>query len=303
VGRFHRFRPYGSALTALAGFAALLYGLFASGLGTAEVLLLMLGGALLIFIGVALFSSHIVKPVARASSPVGIAALMLFFLFVFPFWIFPYWALRYAFFGPGRSPYRLAAFLAVLLNPIVGLVVLCMWLRALVSRWSPEWPIEFPTPDPDTQIAAIASANARRNPQRTASTAAALMIGLALVTLVGVLAAGIIETFKGAVNDLWKNADYAITAQNNFSPISVTAADAVAKADGVKAVGSVRTGEVAAFGKAIFATAVTPEASQMLASTGRRGRTSSSRSSAPTARSSTTATPTTITSRSARPSS
>ena len=37
----------------------------------------------------------------------------------------------------------------------------------------------------------LARDNARRNPQRTASTAAALMIGLALVTLVAVLAAGI----------------------------------------------------------------------------------------------------------------
>ena len=38
---------------------------------------------------------------------------------------------------------------------------------------------------------ALARDNARRNPQRTASTAAALMIGLALVTLVATLAAGI----------------------------------------------------------------------------------------------------------------
>ena len=36
----------------------------------------------------------------------------------------------------------------------------------------------------------------QRNPQRTASTAAALMIGLALVTLVATLAAGIIKPFK-----------------------------------------------------------------------------------------------------------
>ena len=34
-----------------------------------------------------------------------------------------------------------------------------------------------------------------RNPARTASTAAALMIGLALVTAVGVLAAGLKSTF------------------------------------------------------------------------------------------------------------
>ena len=41
---------------------------------------------------------------------------------------------------------------------------------------------------------ALAQDNARRNPQRTASTASALMIGLALVTLVAVLAAGIVSS-------------------------------------------------------------------------------------------------------------
>ena len=68
---------------------------------------------------------------------------------------------------------------------------------------------------------ALARDNARRNPQRTASTAAALMIGLALVTLVATLAAGITTTFRGAVNDIFV-ADYAITAQNNYSPIPVS---------------------------------------------------------------------------------
>ena len=70
----------------------------------------------------------------------------------------------------------------------------------------------------------LARENTQRNPQRTASTASALMIGLALVTLVTLLAAGIITTFKSAVDDLWKNADYAVTAQNNFSPIPVSVA-------------------------------------------------------------------------------
>src|SRR5262249_4463078 len=49
----------------------------------------------------------------------------------------------------------------------------------------------------------LARDNSQRNPQRTASTASALMIGLALVTLVAVLAAGITSSFRGAVNDLW----------------------------------------------------------------------------------------------------
>jgi putative ABC transport system permease protein len=191
-GRFHRYRGVGAALTALLGFAALLYGLFGSGLGTTQVLIWMGLGALLIFLGVALFSSHLVPPLVS------------------------------------------------------------------VLGW------------PATKIGGAAGTlardNSRRNTQRTASTASALMIGLALVTLVATLAAGIITTFKGAVNDLWKgsDSDYAITAQNNFSPIPVAAADAAAKAPGVEAVMNVRTGEVRAFGKTIFATAVDPTASRLI---------------------------------------
>ena len=65
VGRFHRYRGIAAAATALVGFAALLYGLFGSGLGTTQVLLWMGVGAFLIFVGVALFSSHLVVPMAR----------------------------------------------------------------------------------------------------------------------------------------------------------------------------------------------------------------------------------------------
>ena len=103
----------------------------------------------------------------------------------------------------------------------------------------------------------LARDNARRNPQRTASTAAALMIGLALVTLVATLAAGITQSFRGSVNDIFKG-DYAITAQNNYSPIPIDAAEAAARAPGVLGSGSVRTGDALIFGDAEFATAVDP---------------------------------------------
>ena len=109
----------------------------------------------------------------------------------------------------------------------------------------------------------LAQENAQRNPQRTASTASALMIGLALVTLVATLAAGITSTFTNAVEDLWSGADYAITAQNNFSPLPASVADAVEESPGVEAVGNVRTGEAQAFGDTFFATAVNPEAESM----------------------------------------
>jgi putative ABC transport system permease protein len=112
----------------------------------------------------------------------------------------------------------------------------------------------------------LARDNARRNPQRTASTAAALMIGLALVTLVATLAAGITQTFRGAVDDLWRtsDSDYGITAQNNFSPIPIAASQAVREVEGVEAVMDVRTGEALAFGKAFFATGIDPTGRELI---------------------------------------
>jgi putative ABC transport system permease protein len=87
----------------------------------------------------------------------------------------------------------------------------------------------------------LARGNAMRNPARTASTASALMIGLALVTLVAVLAAGLKSTFEGSINELF-HGDYALTATNNFSPISTASAEAVAKVPGVEVVSGVRAG-------------------------------------------------------------
>jgi putative ABC transport system permease protein len=120
------------------------------------------------------------------------------------------------------------------------------------------WSLGWPATKIGGTAGALARDNARRNPQRTASTAAALMIGLALVTLVAMLAAGITASFRGSVNKIWTNADYAITAQNNFDPIPVAAANAVARAPHVEAVANVRTGDARAFGKNFFATAVNP---------------------------------------------
>ena len=89
------------------------------------------------------------------------------------------------------------------------------------------------------------------------------MIGLALVTLVATLAAGITRTFEDAVNDIFVG-DFAITAQNNFSPIPTEAADAAAQVPGVTAVGNVRTGETLVQGDVRFTTAVDEQASEVI---------------------------------------
>jgi putative ABC transport system permease protein len=187
--RWARFRLPAAIVLTLLGFGGLLAGLFVPNLGTGQILLYMLGGALLVFIGVALLSVRLIGPLA--------------------------------------------------------------------------WTLGWPASKFGGVAGMLARDNSRRNPQRTASTASALMIGLALVTLVSLLAAGIVSSFRGAVKDIWRNADYAVTAQNNFDPIPIAASEAVKKTPGVTEVADVRAGEALAFGNKIAVTAVNPPAANV----------------------------------------
>jgi putative ABC transport system permease protein len=92
----------------------------------------------------------------------------------------------------------------------------------------------------------LARDNAMRNPHRTATTAAALMIGIALVTVVAVLGAGIRSSFDEALHSQ-VNSDYVVTAPDGFAPFSAGAADKLAKEPGVTAA-SIREDQVKAFG-------------------------------------------------------
>jgi putative ABC transport system permease protein len=262
--RFARFRTAGAvALTAI-GFAALLYGLFRDGLDTTQLLIWMGVGALTIFLGVALFSARIARPLAGAVSPIGKWVVALLSALVWPFFTLPFWLLRYGAFTPASVGRRVLVLVGgTLLNPLLALVVLVMWLRTKVTRWRPEWPMEFPGVLPDPTMTRVGTKNTQRNPQRTAATASALMIGIAIVTLVAVLASGITTTFRDAVEDLFTS-DYAITAQNNFSPIPTSAAEAAAEAPGVEAIAGVRAGDGRVYGDTTFVTAVDPDIGEVL---------------------------------------
>jgi putative ABC transport system permease protein len=96
----------------------------------------------------------------------------------------------------------------------------------------------------------LALRNSQRNPVRTARTAAALMIGLALVTLVATLGAGM----RGAAEDSLDNivdADYVLTSENGYSTFPAAAGDALAAVEGVKVASSVRSDNAKAFGQDI----------------------------------------------------
>src|SRR6185295_16450982 len=110
-----------------ASVAAIAAGVFAGGLSGLLVALLVGGGLIALFIGIALAAPHLVTPLARL---IG-------------------W--------PARRTGGVAA--------------------------------------------ELAEANSARNPGRTASTAAALMIGLTLVTVVAVLGAGLRSSVQNAVTD------------------------------------------------------------------------------------------------------
>jgi putative ABC transport system permease protein len=89
----------------------------------------------------------------------------------------------------------------------------------------------------------LARDNSTRNPSRTASTASALMIGLALVTFVAIFGQGVRRSFEDAVNQLFI-ADYAVTSTNTFTPIDVAAGKALIGQPGVSDLTAIRAGSV-----------------------------------------------------------
>ncbi|MGI8606468.1 MAG: ABC transporter permease, partial [Gaiellaceae bacterium] len=182
--RFSPFVPYVAITVIAIGIAALALAMFKDELGTAPRLLSIAGGVLALFTGVAMISSHLVKPLAS----------------------------------------------------ILG------------------WPAQRV----GGAAGRLAKGNSMRNPGRTASTAAALMIGVALVTFIGVLANGMKESNRGAIEDQIK-ADYVVTAQDGYSPFVTGAADALGDSSEAELVTSVRAelGKIA--GSAQYVTGIDPD--------------------------------------------
>ena len=164
--RLSPFVPY--IAVAVIGLSLFLlgYSMFKDDLDTASRLLAIAGGVILLFIGVAMISSRLVRPLAA----------------------------------------------------IVGLPA-----RAIGGA-----------------AGKLARGNSVRNPGRTASTAAALMIGIALVTFVAVLANGMKASNREAIEDQVA-ADYVVTAQDGFTPFVAAAGDAIAGSPDAEVVANVRS--------------------------------------------------------------
>ena len=89
------------------------------------------------------------------------------------------------------------------------------------------------------------------------------MIGLALVTLVAMLATGIRASFFGAVDKIFV-ADYAVTAENNFDLIPTAIGQALQKVPGVHDVVGVRVGDMRVFGNEEHALAASTRAASKI---------------------------------------
>jgi putative ABC transport system permease protein len=97
-------------------------------------------------------------------------------------------------------------------------------------------------------VGALAKQNAIRNPVRTARTAGALMIGLALVTVVATLGAGLTATDRNAL-EKQIGGHYVLTSENGYDPFTAAAGTAAARAPGVVTSSDVRSDKALVDGK------------------------------------------------------
>jgi putative ABC transport system permease protein len=133
--------------------------------------------------------------------------------------------------GSGRG------LLALGVGTLVGLLGVAGFAPALVGGLAKL--VGFPARTIGGPAGQLASGNAVRNPARTASTAAALMIGLALVSFVAVLGKGLHGSVDHAVRQQ-VSADWVISSRNGWSAFTAAAGSAAEKTPGIMRSTSIR---------------------------------------------------------------
>ena len=93
-----------------------------------------------------------------------------------------------------------------------------------------------------TAVGRMAVRNAQRDRRRTAATAGALMVGLALVTMIGVLGSSAGRSIEATLSDVIR-ADYVVTS-TTFQPFPTEVVAAVEAVDGVGVVSRVGTAPI-----------------------------------------------------------
>src|SRR4051812_1922405 len=109
----------------------------------------------------------------------------------------------------------------------------------------------------------MARRNAMRNPGRTASTAAALMIGIALVVFSAVLGNGMRESSTSGISHTVK-ADHVLVGQDGWSEIDPAATRAAASVPGVAAATGVVEDQAKAFGDKLSVDGLQPAVTDVL---------------------------------------
>lgn len=148
---------------------------------------------------------------------------------------------------------------AVLLLLAVGCLVLFVGVASISSRLVKPLAaiLGWPAGRLGGAAGRLARENSVRNPGRTAVTASALMIGLALVTFVAVLGQGLRDSVGNAVDETVR-AEYVVTADDGFSPITPEAATTLASQPGVVAASGVREDTARIFGGDVSVDGVDP---------------------------------------------
>ena len=103
----------------------------------------------------------------------------------------------------------------------------------------------------------LARENSQRNPSRTAITAAALMIGLALIAFVTVFASGLSSSVNKVVDDSLPG-EITLQGPGGFQPFSPLAVQEVRQVEGVEAASGVRYASVKADGETTQISSVDP---------------------------------------------
>jgi putative ABC transport system permease protein len=110
----------------------------------------------------------------------------------------------------------------------------------------------------------LAQQNAMRNPRRTSSTAAALMIGLTLVVSMGVFASSLKASFGGILDDSTKAQLFISPSSSQAEGFSPEATAAVADVPGVKAVSALGFGQARINGAEQFYSSIDPATAAQL---------------------------------------
>lgn len=228
-----RRRVIGGAVILAIGLILLGIGLFGSG-SVSGVLTALAVGAIFMFVGVALLSvlfagpivSVLGKPAVLGGALLGLGLLLIVLTFSI---------------GDG-APSGVLSIITFVPKMIVSVVAVIVGLSIIATNSRGGKPVGLGGSGASLE-GRMATRNAARSPQRTAATATALTIGIALISTVGTVGESIKASFSDSL-DAGVQADlfiYDIETGSNFSP---ELAQEVRGVDGIGVVSSFRFNEV-----------------------------------------------------------